>query len=77
MDELIAQQQKVLLHLGRSIVPQVTLDDLMQPNDFPALEHHPLFRYEEGVLHGLQAAKAAIQAESSLIFSRETDTFYG
>ena len=59
LDELISQQQQVLLTLGRSIVPDVTWDDLLQPNDFPLLEMHPYFRYEEGVLHGLQAAKAA------------------
>jgi hypothetical protein len=62
MDEMIENQQKVLLTMGRAIVPGVTSDDLLQPNDFPALETHPLFRYEEGVLHGLQAAKAALQA---------------
>jgi hypothetical protein len=59
IDELIEHQKKVFLALGRRIVPHVTLDDLMQPNDFPALEHHPAFRYEEGVLHGLQMAKAS------------------
>lgn len=62
IDEMIVQQQKTFLSLGRSIVPHVTLDDLMQPNDFPLLENHPYFRYEEGVLHGLQAVKAAISA---------------
>lgn len=65
LDELIAHQQKVLLALGRRLVPNVTLDDLMQPNDFPVLENHPLFRYEEGVLHGLQAAKSALLASFS------------
>lgn len=60
MDELIEQQQKTLLALGRKIVPSATLDDLMQPNDFPELELHPFFRYEEGVLHGLQMAKASL-----------------
>ena len=62
LDDLISHQQKVLLKLGRSLVPNVTLDDLMQPNDFPVLENHPLFRYEEGVLHGLQVAKSALLA---------------
>ncbi len=62
VDELIEHQQKVLLALGRRLVPHVTLDDLMQPNDFPILENHPLFRYEEGVLHGLQVAKTALNA---------------
>lgn len=62
MDELIELQQKTLLSLARTIVPNATSDDILQPNDFPALENHPYFRYEEGVLHGLQAAKAALQA---------------
>ncbi len=62
LNELIEQQEKKLLALGRSIVPNVTLDDLLQPNDFPTLENNPYFRYEEGVLHGFQAAKAALLA---------------
>ncbi len=60
IDELIEHQQKVMLTLARQIVSHVTLDDLMQPNDFPALENNPFFRYEEGVLHGLQIVKARI-----------------
>lgn len=63
MDELIEHQQKALLSVARAIAPGVILDDLLQPNDFPELENHPAFRYEEGVLHGLQAAKAAMQAK--------------
>lgn len=61
-EELIAQQQGVLLALARTIVPGVTSDDVLQPNDFPLLEQNPHFRYEEGVLHGLQAARAALFA---------------
>lgn len=60
IDELIEHQQKVMLTLARQIVPHATLDDLMQPNDFPELENNPFFRYEEGVLHGLQMAKARL-----------------
>jgi hypothetical protein len=46
-------------------MPHLTEDDVLQPNDFPELEHHPHFRYEEGLLHGFQAAKAALLAEVS------------
>lgn len=63
MDELIAQQEKTLLDLAQTIVSPLTLDDLLQPNDFPELENHPVFRYEEGVLHGLKIAKTALQAQ--------------
>ncbi|HSX38533.1 MAG TPA: hypothetical protein VLE95_06855 [Chlamydiales bacterium] len=58
-DELIENQKQHLLKEARRIIPHVTEDDILQPNDFPELEMHPLFRYEEGVLHGFQAAKAA------------------
>ena len=63
-NEMIEGQKAKLLQIAKRIVPQVIEDDLLQPNDFPALENHPIFRYEEGVLHGLQAAKAACLAEA-------------
>lgn len=63
LDELIEGQKKELLKTARRIVPFATDDDLLQPNDFTELEGHPHFRYEEGVLHGFQAAKAALLAE--------------
>ncbi len=62
LEELIEGQKKKLLATARRIVPHIIEDDLLQPNDFPTLEHHPHFRYEEGVLGGLLAAKAALLA---------------
>ena len=58
-DELVRSQQEKLLCCAKRIVPQVIQDDLLQPNDFPALENHPHFRYEEGVLEGLLTARMA------------------
>ena len=63
LDELIESQQRLLLKTARRILPHITDDDLLQPNDYTELELHPHFRYEEGVLHGFQAAKAALLAE--------------
>ncbi len=60
LDEMIAQQKVKLLKMARRIVPHITEEDLLQPNDFPELEGHPHFRYEEGVLGGLLAARAAL-----------------
>lgn len=56
LEEMIEQQKGKLLKLGREIIPHITSDDILQPNDFPELENHPVFRYEEGILAGLQAA---------------------
>ncbi len=59
--ELISGQEAKLLKLAKRIVPHVTKDDLLQPNDFPELENHPEFRYEEGVLHGVQLTLIALR----------------
>ncbi len=58
------EQQKIrLLACANEINPRLTAEDILQPNDFPELENQPFFRYEEGVLEGLQSALAAIQAQ--------------
>ena len=65
LDELIEGQKKKLLSTARRIVPQVTDEDLLQPNDFHELELHPYFRYEEGILDGLRVARTALLAHTS------------
>lgn len=59
---MIEHQKKVLYQLGREIIPHLTQEDILQPFDFPELENHPLFRYEEGVLMGLASALHALYA---------------
>ncbi|NGX38400.1 MAG: hypothetical protein K1000chlam2_01573 [Chlamydiae bacterium] len=61
-DEMIALQEEKVFKLAEKIVPRITREDVLQPNDFPALENHPFFRYEEGVLEGLRSAKMAYVA---------------
>lgn len=61
-EELVTMQRKRMLKLAQSIVPGVCEDDLLQPFDFPDLENHAPFRYEEGVLEGLLTAQMAIAA---------------
>ena len=69
-DELEEGQRKTLFALGRRLVPNLTWEDLLQPNDYPELENHPHFRYEEGILAGIQSARAAIRA-SYLVSSED------
>ena len=66
-DEMIEHQKKKLLGLADELHPGLTEDDLLQPNDFPVLENHPEFRYEEGILAGLQAARIAFLAEKKTV----------
>lgn len=58
LEQSIKQQQERLLEKGREVEPNLTPDDVLQPCDFPHLEADGEFRYEEGYLHGLLAAKA-------------------
>lgn len=53
-EEMVRVQEERVFRCAERIVPHVTKDDILQPNDFPELENHPHFRYEEGVLEGLR-----------------------
>ncbi len=61
MSDLLDYQRQRLFVLGRQFVPNLTPDDLLQPNDFVELESNPFFRYEEGVLAGMLAAQVALR----------------
>jgi hypothetical protein len=61
-EELQEYQHLKLLQCGRRLIPHLTDEDLLQPNDFPELENHPYFRYEEGVLSGIQTLQMALRS---------------
>ena len=61
-EELIEMHKSKLLESGRRIVPNLTQEDVLQPNDFPELEFHPYFRYEEGILDGIRMTQMALLA---------------
>lgn len=69
LHELVEGQQKRLLRLGRQFIPTLTPEDILQPNDYPALDNDPSFRYEEGVLAGIQATQMALRA----LFNEEAE----
>lgn len=62
IEGIIEDQEKKLLILGRQIVPNLTHEDMLQPVDYPELETHPVFRYEEGILEGMQTVRFALLA---------------
>lgn len=62
IDDMVDEQRESLLKMGRSIVPRLTPEDILQPNDFPDLEENPVFRYEEGILAGLQSLQIALKS---------------
>lgn len=62
IEEMALLQRKKLLSCGQQIIPTITDDDILQPNDFNELETHPIFRYEEGLLAGIQSVQMALLA---------------
>lgn len=62
MEELVAGQREKVLRSGRMSIPNLTTEDVLQPNDYPELENNPFFRYEEGVLEGILTVRAALLA---------------
>lgn len=57
--EMIDFQRSRLFKLAEKFIPNITTDDILQPNDFPELENNPSFRYEEGIVEGLLSAQIA------------------
>jgi len=62
LEEMIAAQQKRLLDLGRRIEPGLTPEDLLQPHDHPKIAASADFNFEDGVLAGYLAVRAALRA---------------
>jgi len=62
LEEMIEAQRKRLLELAARILPGVIGDDLFQPHDHPALAANPEFNFEDGILAGYLAVRAALRA---------------
>jgi hypothetical protein len=62
LDEMIATQRDRLAELARRIEPSLGPDDLLQPHDHPALAASADFNFEDGVLAGYLALRAALRA---------------
>lgn len=62
LDQMIESQRRRLLELASRIAPAITGDDLFQPHDHPALAVHPEFNFEDGILAGYLAVRAALRA---------------
>jgi hypothetical protein len=62
LEEMIEAQRRRLLELARRIAPGLTADDLLQPHDHPELARDPSFNFEDGILAGYLAVRAALRA---------------
>ena len=62
LQEMIKFQREKLLKLAREILPDLTPEDLRNPQDFPELRQDPLFNYEDGLLAGYLAVQIAMRS---------------
>ena len=62
LGELISAQQNRLRLLAGRIAPHLTEEDLLQPHDHDAIAGHPDFQFEDGILAGYLAVRAALRA---------------
>ena len=62
LQEMIEFQREKLLKLAREILPDVTPEDLRNPQDFPELIKDPLFNYEDGLLAGYLAVQISMRS---------------
>ena len=63
LTQMVDQQEHKVLTLARQMVPDLTPEDLRNPQDFAALARDPDFNYEDGLLAGLRSAQIAVRAE--------------
>jgi hypothetical protein len=58
MEEL---QRSKVFELARRLKPNLTMEDMRNPHDFPELEDLD-WHFEDGVLTGIQSALSAVRA---------------
>ncbi len=66
LENMVKLEREKLLAYAKRLVPHITPEDLLQPQDFADLEQDPEFRYLEGVCIGLEGALAAAYAQAAL-----------
>ena len=61
--ELIQHQQSKVLKVAREIVPDLTPEDIRNPQDFPELVADTMFNYEDGILTGYLTFQTAFRKQ--------------
>ena len=63
IQELIQHQQSKVLKVAREIVPDLTPEDIRNPQDFPELVADNMFNYEDGILTGYLTFQTAFRKQ--------------
>jgi hypothetical protein len=62
IEEMIEAQRGRLLAIARRIESSLTPEDLLQPHNHARLASSPEFQFEDGILAGYLAIRAALRA---------------
>ena len=63
IQELIQNQKSKVLKVAREIVPDLTPEDIRNPQDFPELVADTMFNYEDGILTGYLTFQTAFRKQ--------------
>ena len=63
LNSMISRQREKVLRLAREMLPDLTPEDIRNPQDFPQLLRDPVFNYEDGILTGYLSVESAIRME--------------
>ncbi|HVA81166.1 MAG TPA: hypothetical protein VNF29_09600 [Candidatus Binataceae bacterium] len=61
--EMIAQQERKVLEMARRIHPDLTSEDIRNPNDFADLMAIGEWNFEDGILSGCKSAHMALRSK--------------
>ncbi|MFM1848946.1 MAG: hypothetical protein RL417_2420 [Pseudomonadota bacterium] len=62
LEQLFKQQRDRAGKLARRLVPDLTPEDILNPDDYPKLIADPEFMFEHGAASGIMSAKIALRA---------------
>jgi len=62
LSELHNYHREKAAKLAQEIKPELSLEDLLNPDDFPALINDPTFMHQDGIAAGVMSAKISVRA---------------
>ncbi len=73
LDQMVELQEKKVLKVACDVHPNLTPEDIRNPQDFPDLYLDPVFNYEDGILTGYLSARTAFRNEVKKISDAESE----
>jgi len=62
LEKMVTLERQKLLKFAKRLIPYLTAEDILQPQDYPELDQNLEFRYQEGLVIGLETALSTLYA---------------